>query len=107
MKDIQKMSSVNHEVSDIVSAIATAIEEQSSVTRDIASNLARASSGVREANERVGQTSEVTLSIAKEILGVDQSATEMTSGIEKVQASAEDLSRLAENLKRTIDSFRV
>jgi methyl-accepting chemotaxis protein len=42
-------------VSDIVSAIAAAIEEQSTVTRDISRSVGEASTSVRNANQQVSE----------------------------------------------------
>jgi methyl-accepting chemotaxis protein len=61
-------------------SIATAIREQSTVTQDIAGNIARASSGVRDANSRVAQISIVSGNMAKEIAEV--------SGISRQTGSA-------------------
>jgi methyl-accepting chemotaxis protein len=103
--DIQNISGIIRDVSDIVATIATAIEEQAMVTRDIAGNLAQASRGVQDANERVAQSSQVSQSIAKDIAGVDHSATGIADGVEQVKASAADLSSLAERLNRTVKQF--
>jgi hypothetical protein len=43
--EIEKISQVIHEVSDIVASIAAAIEEQATVTKDIARNIGEASTG--------------------------------------------------------------
>ena len=107
VEDIGRISGVIREVTDLVSTIATAIEEQSAVTRDIAGNLGQASLGVQDANERVAQSSTVTMSIARDISGVDQSTTELAAGVDQVRASALDLSRLAEQLNRTAQGFQV
>jgi len=106
VEDIQRISAVIRDVSDIVSTIATAIEEQSVVTRDIAGNLAQASVGVQDASHRVSQGSLVSQSIAKEIAGVDHATNEIATGVEQVKASAADLSRLAEHLNQTVQTFR-
>ena len=105
--DIQRISGIIRNVSDIVATIASAIEEQTTVTRAIAGNLAQASLGVREANHRVAESSTVSQSIARDIAGVDQSANEITSGVGQVKASAEELSRLAEQLNLAVQRFRV
>jgi methyl-accepting chemotaxis protein len=94
--EIGKISQVIHEVSDIVAAIAAAIEEQATVTKDIARNIGEATTGVRDANVRVAESSQVTQSIAQEIAGVDQATRTMADGSEQVRASATDLSKLAE-----------
>ena len=105
--DIEKITAVIKEVGHLVSGIATAIEEQSAVTRDVAGNIAQASAGVQEANERVAQTASVSSSIAQDIAGVDAAAGEIRSGGEQVQASAVELAGLAEQLKTLVEQFRV
>ncbi len=133
--DIEKITAVVAEVGHIVASIATAIEEQAAVTRDVAGNIAQASAGVQEANERVNQTAAVTRdvadniaqasagvqeanervnqtaavskSMAQDIAGVDAAAAEIRAGGEQVQASAAELSQLAEQLKGLVGQFRV
>ena len=51
--DIDKIVQVIRDVNEIVMSIAAAIQEQATVTQDIAGNIAQASSGVRDANTRV------------------------------------------------------
>ena len=43
------------DVNDVVATIATAVEEQSAVTKEIANNVAPASTGIHEVNENVNQ----------------------------------------------------
>ena len=105
--DIEKISHVIREVGEIVATIAAAIEEQSVVTRDVASNIARASNGVRDSNERVSQTAGVSQSIAEDIAQVNSALSDVHRGGEQVQISAGELSRLAEQLKDQVARFRV
>jgi methyl-accepting chemotaxis protein len=105
--EIGKVTEVIHEVSDIVSSIAAAIEEQSLVTKDIAQNIAQASTGVGDANKRVSETSLATVEIAREIAGVDQAAGQMAEGSEQVKLNATELSRVAEQLQSAVARFRL
>jgi methyl-accepting chemotaxis protein len=105
--EIGKVSQVIHEVSDIVAAIAAAIEEQATATKDIARNIGEASTGVRDANLRVSESSQAAQSIALEIAGVDQATSTMADGSEQVRASATGLSKLAEALQTTVSRFQV
>jgi methyl-accepting chemotaxis protein len=105
--EIGQITTVIKEVGGIVSSIAAAIEEQATVTRDVAGNIAQASVGVQEANERVSQTAEVSKSIARDIAGVNAAVTEIRQGGEQVQASALDLSSLAEELGAQVAQFRM
>ena len=105
--EVNRVSQVIHEVSDIVGSIAAAIEEQATVTKDIARNIGETSTGVREANERVSESSQATEEIAKAIAGVDQAAGEMAAGSERVRTSSSDLSNLAERLQTAVARFRM
>jgi len=107
VQDIEKINDVIKMVGEIVATIATAIEEQSTVTKDIAANIAQASTGVKDANQRVAQTATVSQSIAREISQVNQASGEMTSGSEQVQASAAELAKLAEQLNGMVSRFKV
>jgi methyl-accepting chemotaxis protein len=73
----------------------------------VAGNIAQASMGVREANERVSQTAQVSRSIAEDIAGVNHAVTGIQEGGEQVQSSAADLSRLAEELGAQVAKFKV
>ncbi len=105
--DIGQITAVIKDVGTIVSSIAAAIEQQAAVTKDVAGNIAQASGGVREANERVSQTAEVSKSIARDIAGVNASVSDIRQGGEHVQASAVELSKLAEQLGAQVAQFRV
>lgn len=107
ISDIGQIASVINEVGDIVSGIAAAIEEQAVVTRDVAGNIAQASSGVSEANERVAQTAEVSKAIARDVGGISSAVAEVRVGGEQLKASASELSLLAERLSGNIRQFKV
>jgi len=107
IEDIEKIAEVIKQVGEIVSTIAVAIEQQAAVTKDVASNIADASSGVRDSNERIAQTATVSQSIASDITQVNETIGEISSGGENVQASAAELSKLAEQLKSLVGKFRV
>lgn len=105
--DIENITGVIREVAHLVSGIATAIEEQAAVTKDVAVNIAQASAGVRDANEQVTRTASVARSMAQNISGVDAATGDIRSGGEKVHASAAELTTLAEQLNSLVGQFRV
>ena len=105
--EIGQITTVIKDVGAIVGSIAAAIEQQAAVTRDVASNVAQASAGVSEANERVTQTAEVSRSIAHDIAGVTSAVSGIRQGGEQVQASAAELSQLAEQLGAQVAQFKV
>jgi len=107
MGDIEKIALVIKQVGEIVATIAVAIEEQSAVTRDVASNIAQASMGVKDSNERVSQTATVSQSIAQDIAQVNATISDINRNEEQVQLSAGGLSALAEQLQGLVAAFKI
>jgi len=105
--DIGQIVKVISDVNEIVTTIAAAIEEQSAVTREVATNINQATTGVQDASSRSSEMSGVSRDIAQDITAVDSITSDIRSGGEQVQASAEELSKLAEQLKGLVGQFRV
>ena len=104
--EIERISQVIHEVTDIVTSIATAIEEEAVATKDMAENIGQASSGVTDANIRVAETSQASQAIAADIAGVDLAAGCIADGSEQVRASSAELSQVAGQLQASVARFR-
>jgi len=107
VKEINEISEVIGGVNDIVGTIATAVEEQTAATREIANNIAQASQGIQEVNENVNQSSTVAVEIAQDISKVNLAATEISQNSREVQSSSEDLQRMASELNAIVSSFKV
>ena len=105
--DIQKISQVVQEVNDIVTTIAASIEEQSTVTRDIASYSTQTAQSINDATNRLGQSTTVAQGIARDIAEVNHSAHEIADGSTQVRSSAQELSRLSEQLDGMVGRFKV
>jgi len=107
VSEIQQVSQVIDEVDSIVSTIATAVEEQSVTTRDIADNVGQASQGVHEVNENVSQADSVTRDIAKDVALVNVASGGIAESAESVQSSSESLSGLAKDLNSMVGKFKI
>jgi methyl-accepting chemotaxis protein len=105
--DIEKIVDVIRDVNEIVVNIASAIQEQSTVTQDIAGNIANASDGVQDANSQVAQTSIVSASIAKEIAELSGNATDGISASREENISAATLAQLAEQFGQMVSKFQI
>ena len=105
--DIEKISGVISEVGSIVASIAAAIEEQATVTKDMACNIAQAAEGVKNSNERAAQTAIVSKSMAQDIAGISAAVGDIRQGGEQVNTSAAELAKLAEELKATVVQFKL
>ncbi|MCP4338732.1 MAG: methyl-accepting chemotaxis protein [Desulfobulbaceae bacterium] len=116
--DVQKTSSSTSEgivqiseviagVNDIVSTIASAVEEQTAATQEIANNIAQASQGIQEVNENVNQSSDVATGISQEIAEVSLAAQNISSSSNDVKQSAQDLLARSQELNEIVGSFKV
>lgn len=64
--DIAKISEVIVEIDSIIHSIASAVEEQSAASGEIAGNIFQASRGIVEVNENVTQNSIVVSDIIRD-----------------------------------------
>jgi len=104
---IEQITKITNEVNEIVGTIATAIEEQSVTTTEIANNVVQASQGISEVTENVAQSSTVSGEIAKDIAEVNQASSEISNSSSQVNMSAEELTKLAEDLKGKVGHFKI
>ncbi len=107
ISDIEKIVGVINEIGGIVTAIAAAIEQQATVTKEVAGNISRATEGVKDASDRVGQTASVSKSIAQDISSVNAAVEAIAQNGQQVQASARELSTLAERLNTLAAQFSI
>jgi methyl-accepting chemotaxis protein len=101
------ISKVIHEVNDIIATISAAIEEQSTGTRLIADNVGQASEGLHQINLHITQSATTAESLAQDISQVDQEAGRISNGGREVDLSANELLRLAQELKALVGRFVV
>lgn len=107
VKEIEQILGIINNVNEIVSTIATAVEEQSVTTKEIATNVAQASEGISEVNKKVAQSNSVATDINREISEVNQATNEMSNSSSQINLSARELSDLAEQLKEMVNRFKV
>ncbi len=107
MADIDRIAGVIKTVNEIVPRMAAAIEEQSVVTRDVAHNIAHATTGVADSNEQVMQTALVSADIAGDIATISETVTGIQTESDQVQQSAMGLLTLAEQLKASVADFQM
>jgi methyl-accepting chemotaxis protein len=85
---IAQIGTIIGQINDIQSTIASAVEQQTATTAEIARNVAEAATGSRE--------------IAQNVLGVAQAARSTTEGAANTKSSADELARLAVELQRLV-----
>jgi methyl-accepting chemotaxis protein len=65
IKDIGRITVVISDMGQIVTAIASSIDEQAVVTKDVAGSIAKVSSGMQEVNKHMLQSAEVSKTLAQ------------------------------------------
>lgn len=107
VKAIESIVNIIDEINDIVTTVATAIEEQSATTQEISNNVSQAATGVQDVSERVNQTSSVAGEVSRDITQVSRAANDISEGSQSVSKSAAELSNLANNLNEMVAQFKI
>jgi methyl-accepting chemotaxis protein len=87
---IGQISKIINQINDIQNTIASAVEEQSATTNEIARNASEAAKGATE--------------ITNNIVSVSQAARSTSEGASSTLTAAAELARLAAGLKQIVDS---
>ena len=106
VKGIENINKVISGIDDIVSTIASAVEEQSVSTNEIASNISFASKGIDTVKENVKESFQFSKKIAEDIAEVDRYTDNITDRSNRLSESAEVLSDFADKLKEMVLKFK-
>jgi len=105
--EISGIADIVNQVNDIVSGIATALEEQAATTQEISENVSQASEGIQEVTENVAQSSVVAGEVASDIAEVNTEADAINSSSNELENSARKLNSLAGALNQLVSRFTV
>ena len=104
---IDQIADVIRQINEISRTIASAVEEQSITTKEIARNVTETSTAAQGVSSGVTQTASASKEITTNILGMDQAAKHTAEGAQQTQAAGEQLSHLAEELQSLVGHFKV
>ncbi|CAG34890.1 related to methyl-accepting chemotaxis protein (TlpB) [Desulfotalea psychrophila LSv54] len=107
IEETEHIGQVISRIDDIISTIASAVEQQSASTREIATSINQASSGLKEISCNIQSSSAVAEEISKDINSVDSTASHIASNSSSVEKNAKDLAGLAEQLKDHVERFQI
>ena len=103
---IKKIVDIINEIDELVSSVATAMDEQSGTTQEISNNVGQAATGVQEVNESISSTSAFAGEVAQDITEVHQAAEDMSTNSRQVDKHVSNLQTLAEELNQIIGKFK-
>lgn len=98
---------VVNNINSIVAQIASAVEEQSVTTKEIAVNIANANDGIQEVNVNVTRTNDSTGQINQNMVDVDKNSRDISSKSTQVKESAGELMKLATQLENLVSQFKI
>ncbi len=107
VKSMGGIGDVIRQVNDLSRTIASAVEEQSITTREIAGNLARSSTAAQTVAKSVTESASASREIARIVVGVDQAARQSAQGASQTQLTGRELSTVAEQLRSLVGQFKV
>lgn len=107
VKSMGGISDVIGQVNELSRIIATAVEEQSITTKEIAQNVAQSSSAAQTVAQGVAESASASQEIARIIVDVDRAAKQAAEGASLTEMSGRELSTVADQLHSLVGQFRV
>ncbi len=107
ISEIKLITEVIYNVNEIVGTIATAVEEQSVTTKEIAGNVAQASTGIKNVSDNVNENSTFASEVLTSIHEVNDSTVELSNNSSQVDISAQKIHELSNNLLSLIGKFKI
>ncbi len=106
VEDIRRISGTVEQISEIITAIAAAIEQQAATSQAMAGDIAHAAAGLREVNRNIAQSSVAADSIATDVIGVSAVSADVVENSARVRRSAQELAVFATALQDKVSRFR-
>ncbi len=104
---IGKISDVIKHVFDTSQTIASAVEEQSITTKEIAQNVNQVAIAAETVSKGVTESAAASQEITQNITGVDNAAKQTAQGATQTQTAGTELSKLSEELQSLVGQFKV
>lgn len=95
------------DMNDVVNEIASAIEEQSATTREIAENTASVATGILDVNANISRFDALTADIATQMETVNQASAKMSENCTKINADSLEMGLQTDKLDQLINRFKI
>ncbi len=107
VKSMSGISDVIRQVNELSRIIATAVEEQSITTKEIAQNIGHSSTAAQTVAQGVAESAAASREIATIIVDVDRAAQQAAEGARQTEASGRELTTVAEQLQSLVGQFQL
>jgi methyl-accepting chemotaxis protein len=95
------------DMNDVVNEIASAIEEQSATTKEIADNTATVATGINDVNANISQFDLLTTDIAKQMETVNQASAKMSENCSSIDKDTQEMGTQTALLDQLINRFKI
>lgn len=106
VKSIDEISQVISNVNEVSRTIASAVEEQSITTKQIAQNIAQSSMAAETVAHGVAESAVVSQEITRNIVEVNEAARQTAQGASNTQDASGSLQAVAEQLHSMVGHFQ-
>lgn len=93
------------DMNDVVNEIASAIEEQSATTKEIADNTATVASGISDVNTRISEFDTLTTDIANQMEKMNRASVKMSENCNHINGDTEEMGTQTDKLDTLINRF--
>ena len=107
VNSIHAISEIINNVNEVARTIASAVEEQSITTKEIAGNVSQTASAAEVVSRGVNESAAASKEITENISRVDQVLNQTASGASQTKSAGEDLERLATEMQELVGIFRL
>jgi methyl-accepting chemotaxis protein len=107
VRSIGEITDAIKKVNEVSRTIASAVEEQSITTREIAKNVAETSTAAQTVTRGVAESATVTREIAKSIAQVDTAARRTVQGATIAQTAGGKVAQVVDELSSVVGQFKV
>lgn len=105
VEEMTGISKTFGDMNDVVNDIASAIEEQSATTKEIADNTATVAMGISNVNASIAHFDSLTTEIAREMEQVNGASMTMSGDCRQIHSDAEEMGRQTGRLDQLINRF--
>jgi len=105
--EIKNIGSTIDDIDSFVSSVATAIEEQSVTTKEIAESVNQASEKVNHVNSNMSYNAKSVETITEDISGMNKVTDKLRQGSVRINESSEKLGKIAADVRKLVDQFRI
>ncbi|MEN6459491.1 MAG: methyl-accepting chemotaxis protein [Thermoguttaceae bacterium] len=106
VQSIGEIDEVIKKVNEVSRVIASAVEEQSITTKEIARNIAQTSTAAETVAKGIAESASATKEITRNIVQVDQAAKQTAEGATIAQAASGKLTNVAGQLQSLVGQFQ-